>query len=78
MVEVTGLEPVTPCLQITYQTLILLPFNNLHYAQSGITRKKAATGATYPQPDFHRPLTPLTALNSSAAAGLGSGGRRSA
>ena len=51
MVEVTGLEPVTPCLQITCQTLILLSFNNLHYAQSGITRKKAATDATYPQPE---------------------------
>ena len=50
--EVTGLEPVTPCLQITHQTLILLPFNNLHYAQNGIGRKKAATGATYTQPEF--------------------------
>jgi len=42
-------------------------------AQSGITRKKAATDATYTQPDFHRPLT---ASNSSAAAGRGSEGRR--
>ncbi len=50
--EVDGLEPTTPCLQITYKTLILLTFNNLHYAQSGITRKKAATSATYTQPDF--------------------------
>ncbi len=71
MVEVTGLEPVTPCLQITCQTLILLPFNYLRYAQSGITRKKAATSATYPQPDLSRLLK---APGSSAAAGLGSEG----
>ena len=49
--EVTGLEPVTPCLQITRKTLILLSFNNLHPAQSGITRKKPATAATYTQPE---------------------------
>ncbi len=42
-------------------------------AQSGIERKKAATGATYTQPVLRRPLT---ALDSSAAAGLGSEGRR--
>ncbi len=57
----------------TPRTAPPLVFNHLHPAQSGITRKKAATGATYTQPDFHRPLT---AQGSSAAAGLGSEGRR--
>ncbi len=42
-------------------------------AHSGITRKKAATGATYKQPDFS---LLLMAPDSSAAAGRGSEGRR--